>query len=155
MSQAIELLNAIFTRKEAGRKAVRPLRKGTTIGIRIHGEDQDYAFERTRDSAEIRTGAARDPDFHLTMGKNAVQFIHDTEGARIGDFGVSFFKTLLAEEEEDAVRVQLNAGIFRLTRNGYLKVMLLGGPVVVAFMAKHGYVGPTAIAKAIKKLKKG
>ncbi len=155
MSQAIEQLTRIFTTMEAGRNAVRPLKRGTTVGIRILGEPGEYTFERTAQSAEIRPGAAVDPDFILTMGPNAVQQIHDTEGNRIGDFGVSFLKAMMAEEEENAVRVQLKAGLFRLTRRGYLKVLLLGGPVVVAFMAKHGYVGPTAVAKAIKKLKKG
>ena len=155
MSEAIEQLTRIFTSTEAGKSAVRPLRKGTKVGIKILGQPGNYTFERTATGVDIRSGQPSDPDFFMTMGPEAVQQIHDTEGDRVGDFGVSFLKTMMAEEEERAVRVKLNAGLFRLTRNGYLKVLLLGGPVVVAFMAKHGYVGPTAVAKAIKKLKKG
>ena len=155
MSQAIEQLTTIFTTMEAGKKAIGPLKRGTTVGIRIVGDSNDYTFERNSSGAEIREGRALDPDFILTMGTEAVAQIHDTKGGRIGDFGVSFLKAMMAEEDDQAVRVQLKAGLFRLTRHGYLKVLLLGGPVVVAFMAKHGYVGPTAVAKAIKKLKKG
>ena len=153
MSESIDSLQAIFREHPAGQAAVKPLRTGTKVGLRIHGEDQDYTFERTADGGVISAGRGEGTDFDLTLGVEAVRSICQTEGHGVGDFGVAFLKCLLRSEDEQRVQVRLHAGVFGLTRNGYLKVMALGGPKVLAFLAKEGYIGPRGIAKAIKRLR--
>ncbi len=153
MSESIDSLKQIFSDHPAGRAAFRPLRKGTQVGLRIHGDDQEYHFERTPDGASIKEGAGPQTDFDLILGVKAVEAICQTQGESIGDFGVSFFRCLLKSSDEERVQVKLHAGLIALTRNGYLKVLAMGGPKVLGFLSKEGYIGPRGIAKAIRRLR--
>jgi hypothetical protein len=62
-------------------------------------------------------------------------------------------RALLAAEDDRRVQVKLHAGLFRLTRHGFLKVLALGGPKMLGFLAKEGYIGPGGIAKAVRRLR--
>ena len=153
MSESIDSLKQIFTNHPAGVAAVRPLRKGTQVGLRIHGDVQDYHFERTAEGATIHLGAGPSTDFDLVLGAKAVEDICQTSGESVGDFGVSFFRCLLKSSDDERVQVKLHAGLITLTRNGYLKVLTMGGPKVLGFLSKEGYIGPRGIAKAIRRLR--
>ena len=153
MSESIDSLKQIFTNHPAGVAAVRPLRKGTQVGLRIHGDEQVYHFERTPEGATIHLGAGPTTDFDLVLGPKAVEEICQTRGESVGDFGVSFFRCLLKSGDDERVQVKLHAGLISLTRNGYLKVLAMGGPKVLGFLSKEGYIGPRGIAKAIRRLR--
>jgi hypothetical protein len=153
MSESIESLRKIFNEHPAGRAATKPLRRGTQVGLSIHGDEQPYHFERTADGATIVAGAGTKTDFDLILGAKAVEAICETQGDSVGDFGVSFLKSLLREADDERVQVKLHAGLIALTRNGYLKVLAMGGPKVLGFLSKEGYIGPRGIAKAIRRLR--
>ena len=153
MSDSIDNLQQIFNDHPAGVAAVRPLRKGTQVGLRIHGDDQEYHFVRTPEGASIQTGPGQATDFDLVLGAKAVEAICQTQGEGVGDFGVSFFRCLLKDSDDQRVQVKLHAGLIALTRNGYLKVLAMGGPKVLGFLSKEGYIGPRGIAKAIRRLR--
>ena len=153
MSQEIEQLRQIFSEHPAGQAATRPLRRGVRVGLQIHGSPNLYTFERTRDGVEITSDRLEETDFDLILGRSAVDTICATTGGGVGDFGVSFMRTLLASDDDHRVQVALHAGLFRLTRNGYLKVLALGGPKMLGFLAKEGYIGPGGIAKAVRRLR--
>ena len=154
MMRPLEQLREVLTERSAGQRATAPIKRGASIGDRLLGDPTNYVFRRTASGAELVEGSARGSDFDLILGEAAVQLIYDTPGDDVGAFGVNFFRCMLAERAEDGVQVTLNSGLINLTRKGYLKVLLLGGPSVIRFMAQNGYIGPGAIAKAIKKLKK-
>jgi hypothetical protein len=154
MSDSIEQLRTLFTEHPAGQAATRPLRKGTRVGLRIHGEPQSYVFERVSEGTRITSGALEQTDFDLILGAQAVREICQTTGTGVGDFGVAFLRSLLRETDDQRVEVKLHSGFFDLTKNGYLKVLVMGGPKVLGFLAKEGYIGPRGIAKAIRRLRK-
>jgi hypothetical protein len=155
MSEPIEQLRDLFAEHPAAIAATAPLKKGVSVGLRIHGDRDAYHFLQTPSGCEIRDGAGNGTDFDLVMGRGAVTAVCATQGKTVGDFGVAFFKTLLNGDPEHGSQVKLNAGMLKLAGNGYIKVLTLGGPKVVAFLTKEGYFGPRGIAKAIKKLRRG
>ena len=153
MSDSIDSLRKIFNDHPAGRAATNPLKRGTQVGLSIYGDDQCYHFVRTAEGATIVAGAGEKTDFDLILGAKAVEEICQTQGESVGDFGVSFLRSLLREADDERVQVKLHAGLITLTRNGYLKVLAMGGPKVLGFLSKEGYIGPRGIAKAIRRLR--
>ena len=153
MSDPIEQLRYIFSEHPAGLAATKPLRAGVRVGLKIHGNPEHFTFERTPEGTKIVSGQLEGTDFDLTMGLNAVEAICSTKGSGVGDFGVSFLRTLMREQAEEKVTVRLHAGLITLTRHGYLKVMAMGGPKVLGFLSKEGYIGPRGIAKAVRRLR--
>ncbi len=154
MSESIEQLRRIFSEHPAGLAATRPLRKGTRVGLRIHGETESFVFERVSEGTQISNGAPEGTDFDLILGSAAVRDICATPGTGVGDFGVAFLRALLRDSDDERVQVKLHAGLIALTKNGYLKVLAMGGPKVLGFLAKEGYIGPRGIARAIRRLRK-
>jgi hypothetical protein len=153
MNESIDQLRCIFTEHPAGIAATKPLRKGVCVGLKIHGVDELFTFERTAEGVRINGGKQGATDFDLVLGSVAVANICSTDGDSVGDFGVSFLKALLRETDDERVQVKLNAGMMSLARNGYLKVLAMGGPKVLGFLAKEGYIGPRGIAKAVRRLR--
>jgi hypothetical protein len=153
MGEPIEKLRTLFGEHPAALAATRPLKVGVAVGLQVHGETLTYHFIKTATGGEIREGRGSGTDFDLVMGCEAIDAVCATTGGSVGDFGVSFFKTLLNGDPEQGSRVALNAGLLKLAGSGYIKVLTLGGPKVVAFLTKEGYFGPRGIAKAIRKLR--
>jgi hypothetical protein len=75
--------------------------------------------------------------------------------ADVGDLGILFFSHMVARDPATKIGVKLHSGLFRLTMRGWLGVMALGGGKVVGWLAMKGLKGPSAIASAVTRLRKG
>ncbi|HEX9577638.1 MAG TPA: AAA family ATPase, partial [Myxococcales bacterium] len=75
--------------------------------------------------------------------------------ADVGELGILFFQHMLAKDENEKIRVKLHSGLLRLTMRGWLGVLAAGGPKVIGWMAQKGLKGPSAVASALSRLKKG
>ena len=73
-------------------------------------------------------------------------------GDDVGEFGIAFFKLLLAREPERRVRVHIHASTARLVSHGYLGVLAAGGAKVGWWLLKNGVRNPKA---AIDRLRGG
>jgi riboflavin biosynthesis pyrimidine reductase len=89
------------------------------------------------------------------MAPGAVRAIAEKPNAEVGDLGIAFFQAILAKEPENKVSVKLHSGLMKLTMRGYLGVLAQGGGKVMGWMATKGLKGPSAVASAISKLRKG
>lgn len=154
-SPSYERLKTFFETSAAARRATRPLSKRASVAVTFPDDAEPYRFHMETKQARFVPGAAPDPDFSLVLPPKAVEEITGLSSDDLGSFAVAFFKCILADEEDRKVHVKLHAGLLRLTRNGYLATMALGGPTVVVFLAKQGLKGPSGIKKAIDKLRKG
>ena len=66
---------------------------------------------------------------------------------------ISWQKT--PSDPQSKINVKLHSGLFKLTMRGWLGVMAAGGGKVMGWLAMKGLKGPSAIAGAVARLKKG
>jgi hypothetical protein len=148
-------LRRFFETSEAGRRAASSLRKAAEVGVRFTDVPGEFRFHAVDSQPVFEQGRAMDPDFELTLAPGAVAAITSRLDADVGDLGVLFFQHMLAKDEDEKIRVKLHSGLMRLTMRGWVGVLAAGGPKVVAWMAQKGLKGPSAVASALSRLKKG
>lgn len=148
-------LRRFFETSEASRRAASSLKKAAEVGVRFTDVPGDYRFHAVDGRPVFESGRAMDPDFDLTLAPGAVAAITARPDADVGDLGILFFQHMLAKDENEKIRVKLHSGLLRLTMRGWLSVLATGGSKVVSWMAHKGLKGPTAVASALSRLKKG
>jgi hypothetical protein len=149
------VLQRFFEASEAARRASAPLRKAAEVGVRFTDVPGDFHFKLIDGKPRFQEGAAADPDFVLTLAPGAVSAIAAQPEAEVGDLGILFFQHILAKDPESKINVKLHSGLIKLTMRGWLGVMALGGGKVMGWLAMKGLRGPSAIASALARLKKG
>jgi hypothetical protein len=149
------VLQRFFEASEAARRASAPLRKAAEVGVRFTDVPGDFNFKLIDGKPRFQEGAAADPDFVLTLAPGAVSAIAAHPEAQVGDLGILFFQHILAKDPQAKINVKLHSGLLKLTMRGWLGVMALGGGKVMGWLAMKGLRGPSAIASALARLKKG
>jgi hypothetical protein len=148
-------LRRFFETSDASRRAASSLRKAAEVGVRFTDVPGDFRFHSIDGRPAFEAGKAMDPDFELTLAPGAVAAITAQPHADVGELGVLFFQHIVAKDEKDKIRVKLHSGLLRLTMRGWLGVLAAGGPKVIGWMAQKGLKGPSAVASALSRLKKG
>ena len=148
-------LRRFFETSDASRRAASSLRKAAEVGVRFTDVPGDFRFHSIDGKPAFEAGKAMDPDFELTLAPGAVAAITAQPHADVGELGVLFFQHIVAKDENDKIRVKLHSGLLRLTMRGWLGVLAAGGPKVIDWMAQKGLKGPSAVASALSRLKKG
>jgi hypothetical protein len=148
-------LRRFFETSDASRRAASSLRKAAEVGVRFTDVPGDFRFHSIDGKPAFEAGKAMDPDFELTLAPGAVAAITAQPHADVGELGVLFFQHIVAKDENDKIRVKLHSGLLRLTMRGWLGVLAAGGPKVIGWMAQKGLKGPSAVASALSRLKKG
>jgi hypothetical protein len=148
-------LRRFFETSDASRRAASSLRKAAEVGVRFTDVPGDFRFHSVDGKPAFEAGKAMDPDFELTLAPGAVAAITARPQADVGELGVLFFQHIIAKDENEKIRVKLHSGLLRLTMRGWLGVLAAGGPKVIGWMAQKGLKGPSAVASALSRLKKG
>jgi len=149
------LLRKFFETSAAGKRAASSLKKGATVGVRFTDVSGDFRFYAQDGQPHFDAGRANDPDFELTLAPGAVRAITAKPEADVGELGITFFQHILAKDPAEKIQVKLHAGLLKLTMHGWLGVLAAGGPKVMGWMAQKGLKGPSAVASALSRLKKG
>lgn len=139
---SFEALQRFFETSPAGRKATEPLAPAAEVGLVL--EDGPARFTMESGKARVVEGAARAPDFTLTLPDEAVRRITALEGDDVGAFGVAFFGLVLSRNPAAKVRIRIDAPTSRLLSHGYLGVLALGGLKVALWLLKNGVKNPRA-----------
>lgn len=139
---SIEALRRFFEGSPAARKATAPLAPGAEVGLVLEGGPARFTMESGK--ARVEEGAARRPDFTLTLPDEAVRRITALEGDDVGAFGVAFFGLVLSRDPAVKVRIRIDSPTGRLLSHGYLGVLALGGMKVVLWLLKNGIRNPKA-----------
>jgi hypothetical protein len=150
-----EMMRQFFETSDAGRRAASSLKKAAAVGVRFTDVAGEFQFHVVSGEPRFEAGAAEDPDFELTLAPGAVRDICSKPHADVGDLGILFFQHIVAKDESEKIRVKLHSGVLKLTMRGWLGVLAAGGPKVIGWMAQKGLKGPSAVASAISRLKKG
>ncbi|TMB26069.1 MAG: AAA family ATPase [Deltaproteobacteria bacterium] len=149
------LLRKFFEMSPAGRRAASSLKKGVSVAVRFTDVPGDFRFYAQDGQPRFDAGKASDPDFELTIAPGAVRAITAKPEADIGELGITFFQHIVAKDPAEKIQVKLHAGLLKLTMHGWLGVLAAGGPKVMGWMAQKGLRGPSAVASALSRLRKG
>ena len=145
-----QALSRFFETSPAARKATRPLARDARVALAL--ASGPARFSMADGEGRVKEGAEADPDFTLTLPEEAVQELTGIPGDDVGEFGIAFFKLLLAREPERRVRVHIHASTPRLISHGYLGVLAAGGAKVGWWLLRNGVRNPKA---AIDRLRGG
>lgn len=149
------VLQRFFESSESARKASAHLRKAAEVGVRFTDVPGHFHFKLVDGKPRFMNGAALDPDFDLTLAPGAVSAIAAQPNADVGELGILFFQHIIASDPQAKINVKLHSGLLRLTMRGWLGVMAAGGGKVMGWLAMKGLKGPSAIASALSRLRKG
>src|SRR5438309_7403885 len=149
------VLQRFFESSEAARRASSPLKKAAEVGVRFTDVGGEFHFKIIDGKPRFQEGKAADPDFDLTLAPGAVVAIAAQPNADVGDLGILFFQHIVAKDPQAKINVKLHSGLIKLTLRGWLGVMALGGVKVMGWLARKGLNGPSGIASALARLKKG
>jgi hypothetical protein len=149
------VLQRFFETSESARRAASHLKSAAQVAVRFTDVPGDFHFALVEGKPRFFDGAAKDPDFELTMAPAAVTAIAAQPNADVGELGILFFQHIVASDPQSKIRVKLHSGLVKLTMRGWLGVMASGGGRVIGWMASKGLKGPSAIASALSRLRKG
>src|SRR2546421_8003306 len=149
------VLQRFFETSESARKAASHLKAPAEVGVRFTDDAGEYRFTLVDGKPRFLDGRAKDPDFELTMAPGAVTAIAAQPNADVGDLGILFFQHIVAQDPQSKIGVKLHSGLIKLTMRGWVGVMLSGGGKVLGWLASKGLKGPSAIAHALSRLRKG
>lgn len=152
---AIERLAALFLEHPAWVEAAGHLssRATSTVTFR-HLPGQAWRLEQRDGRTRLLPGAAADPDFAFEFPAGAIARLEGVEGG-IGDFAVELFTLMLHDDPELHVGLRIVAGFGRLARRGYVRLLLVAGPRVVAFGVAHGIRSLGALRRFVSELRAG
>ncbi len=149
------VLQRFFESSESARKASAHLKKAAEVGVRFTDVPGDFHFKLVDGKPRFMSGASADPDFDLILAPGAVSAIAAQPNAEVGDLGILFFQHIVAQDPQSKIKVKLHSGLMKLTMRGWLGVMAAGGGKVMGWLAMKGLKGPSGIASALSRLKKG
>lgn len=149
------VLQRFFETSESARRAAAHLKGAAEVGVRFTDVPGEYRFTLVEGKPRFLDGKAKDPDFELTLAPGAVTAIAAQPNADVGDLGILFFQHIVSRDANSKIHVKLHSGLIKLTMRGWVGVMMSGGAKVLGWMATKGLKGPSAIASALSRLKKG
>ena len=98
----------------------------------------------------------------MTTFMDSPQFFYTSESVTEGhpdklcdQISDAVLDALIAQDPQSKIGVKLHSGLLKLTKRGWLGVMMSGGAKVFGWMAAKGLKGPSAIAHALGRLRKG
>jgi len=135
---SVKRLAELFRSHPAWTRAAALLSEEACSNVRfLHRPGEIWHLSRVQGVTRLEPGALPDADLELGFPPGAIDRLARARGG-IGDFAVALFE--LAIEPDPALRVELRilSPFLTLTRRGYLRLLLAGGPRVLAWGATHG-----------------
>ena len=134
----VRRLAALFRSHPAWMRAAALISQQACSNVRFqHRPGEVWHLARVDGVTVLAPGARSDADLELGFPPGAIERLEATRGG-IGAFAVALFE--LAVERDESLRVDLRilAPFSRLVRRGYLRLLIAGGPEVIAWGAAHG-----------------
>lgn len=132
--EQVERLARLFREHPAWVDAARYLRADACSTVYFsHRGAEPWRLEQHGGETRLVPGAAVEPDFVFRFSPDSIEQLEAADGG-IGTFAVALFTAIV----EDDVQLRIAAPFSRLMRRGYVKLLLVAGPPVLAFGAAHG-----------------
>jgi len=134
---SFEKLKDFFDNREVAHKATKPLGRKAKGEVVFLDDNEAYLFRKDGKTATLfKDEKIKKVDFTIKLSNGAIDELVNFQSENVGDFGIKFFKLLKAKEKGKEIEVKINIGFFKLVTRGYLKVLLLGGPIVKSIAKK-------------------
>jgi hypothetical protein len=146
---SLAALRALFAGAPAALEAVRPLSPSARVGLEL--DEGPAGFAISGGAPALTQGAPDRPDFTLRLPARAVARLCASPVAGVGELGLIFFSLLLERDPALRVGVRVQAPTTRLLANGYLGVLLLGGPRVALWLLRRGLADPRAVIERLRR----
>jgi hypothetical protein len=156
MSELYLKLKDFFENRDVAKKATNPLSKKAEGGvIFLNDKSKSYSFKRVEGEnySSIFENSPKEPDFTISLSEGALNELISLKSESVGDFGVLFFKLFKNREEGKEIYLKIHIGFIKMISKGYLKVLLLGGPVVMSALTKLGVQGIDGLKRIFSKKK--
>jgi hypothetical protein len=146
---SLATLAELFGRAPSAARAVRPLSPAARVGLEL--DEGPAGFAMSNGTPVLTVGAPADPDFTLRLPAAAVARLSAHAGAGVGELGLLFFSLILERDPSLHVGVRVHAPTSRLLAHGYLTVLALGGPRVLAWLLRRGLADPRAVIERLRR----
>lgn len=134
----VSRLAALFRSHPAWTRAAALLSQEACSNVRFqHRPGEIWHLARVDGVTRLEPGARRDADLELGFSPGAVERLEATRGG-IGAFAVALFELAVLRDEALRVDLRILAPFPRLVRRGYLRLLVAGGPSVLAWGEAHG-----------------
>jgi hypothetical protein len=135
---SIERLAKLFRSHPAWTRAAALLSDDACSNVRfLHRPGELWHLARVRGETRLAPGALPDADLELGFPPAAIERLAATRGS-IGEFAVALFELAVSPDPELRVELRILSPFFTLARRGYLRLLIAGGPRVLAWGAAHG-----------------
>lgn len=137
----VEELADLFADHPAWQRAARHIDPGATSDVYFSSHPgRAWHLEQQGGVTLLLEGRSVAPDFVFCFTPEAVRrlaAVHDG----IGSFARTLFRLILDPDPEVAIRFRIATPFTELLRRGYLRLLLAGGPALLAFGSEHGVRG--------------
>jgi hypothetical protein len=131
-------LSALFLAHPAWTRAAALLDERACSNVRFrHRPGEVWHLARLDGITRLAPGARCDADLELEFPPAAIERLETTPGG-IGAFAIALFELAVESDERLRVGLRILAPFSRLVRRGYLRLLIAGGPSVLAWGATHG-----------------
>jgi hypothetical protein len=113
-----------------------------------HRNGEPWRLEQRDSQTRLLPGGALEPDFVFRFTSDSIERLEAVEG-NIGDFAVVLFSLIVDGE----VGFRIAAGYPRLIRRGYVGLLRVAGPPVLAFGATHGIRTLRGLARFVARIR--
>ncbi|MBW2270378.1 MAG: hypothetical protein JRH16_17570 [Deltaproteobacteria bacterium] len=117
-----------------------------------HRPGEAWRLARSEAGSELMPGAPPDPDFIFRFTPGSIQRLAAVGGS-LGEFAVELFTRMTDEDPRTRIDIRIAASFPRLLQRGYVKLLVAGGPGVVAFGARHGILSLGALRRFVAQLR--
>ncbi len=134
----IRSLARLFREHPAWRAAAQHIAEGASSKVFFsHRPDDHWHLVRRDGQSLILPGAAHDPDLAFRFTPIAIQRLAEAQGD-LADIAVVLFDLIANDDEDVRIGFRVVAPFWRLARHGYLGLLVIAGPKLVAYGVRHG-----------------
>jgi hypothetical protein len=135
---SVRRLATLFRSHPAWTRAAALLSERACSNVRFrHRPGEVWHLARVRGETRLLPGGLEDADLELGFAPASVERLEATRGG-IGEFAVALFELAVEPDPSRHVEIRILAPFGRLVRRGYLRLLVAGGPAVLAWGAAHG-----------------
>jgi hypothetical protein len=136
--ESVTRLAELFRSHPARTQAAALLAEDACSNVRFrHRPGEVWHLARVEGVTRLVPGARPDADPELTFSPAAIERLAQTR-AGIPDFALALFELAVDPDPALGVELRILAPFLRLVRRGYLRLIVAGGPSVLAWGAAHG-----------------
>lgn len=150
-----ETMRRFYAESPACLKAAKPIKEGASSLVMFEGDDRPYALVREKGVSVLRPGRPEDPDMFFRFTAGAVEALASLRTRSVGEYATRIFDLILSEDPRCRVDYRLFSDFATLFRRGYVGILLLGGPAVLAYGARHGVKGIGGLKRLIASVMSG